>query len=165
MGDTTADDRVVITLADLAHGIVLAEAPDQLELLAAVTARWDAGAVFTRKRSGSLGGSVGSGIEPTILVDLVYPLLTGTLAQVLRSGIVAGWRRRKWWRRRQIVQPTPQTVVMLSATQVKDVRAVCPIHAMALGCPEGKANALADAMYGVLCQAMAGSAEVSDDDS
>lgn len=40
-----------------------------------------------------MSGSVGSGLEPTVLSDLIYPLFTGTFAQVLGSAAVTGWRR------------------------------------------------------------------------
>lgn len=166
-GDSTANDRVVITLADLAYGIVCVEAPDQLELLTEVTTRWETGAEPTRKRSGSLSGSVGCGIEPVVLSELVYPLLVGTVAHVLGTASVASWRRkwwRKWWPGRRAVPSVPQTMVMLDAKQIEDFRAACVIHAMALGFTKRKANVLADALCGVLLRTLAESANVSRDD-
>jgi hypothetical protein len=97
-----ADDEpagdVTIVLADLARGAVTATAPEQLELLAAVTAGWEAGDIPGRRRWGWMGGGVGSGIEPVVTSEIIYPLLTGTLGQVLGTAAITGQQR---WRRRR----------------------------------------------------------------
>jgi hypothetical protein len=147
--------RFPIALADLAHDMVAAEAPRQLELLAAVTARWEAGNVPGRRLGQWTGGSVGSGIAPVVTSDIIYPLLTGTLAQVLGSAAVVGFRRR-WWRRRSgSIPPVPRVLVTLDAAQIDAVRAECISHGVRLGLSRSKATVLADAMYGVLSRTIA----------
>jgi hypothetical protein len=147
--------RFPIALADLAHDMIAAEAPRQLELLAAVTVRWEAGDVPAQRRRWWTGGSVGSGIHPNVASDIVYPLLTGTLAQVLGNAAVGGFRWR-WWRRRpDSVPPVPRVLVTLDAAQIDAVRTECVSHGMRLGLSRSKATVLADAMYGVLSRALA----------
>jgi hypothetical protein len=147
-------DQVIITQADVAEGVIRAVAPDQLDLLAAVTAEWDAGRAPGRRRWGWLGGSIGSGIEPAVLTDVIYPLLTGTFAQALGTAAISGWRRRRWWRRRgRRALSGPRAQVTLDVGQLDAVRAACVTHGMTLGLSKAKATVLADAMQGVLRQA------------
>lgn len=153
----TSADGLTIVLADLAQSVVAAQAPEQVELLAAVTARWESGEVPGRRRWGWTGGSVGSGIEPVVLSNLIYPLLTGTLAQVLGSAAVEGWRRR-WWRHRRRgsdLPSVPRVQVTLDVDQIEAVRVASVAHGMALGLSEARATILADAVHGVLCRALA----------
>ena len=147
--------RLTIVLADLARDVVAATAAEQVELLAAVTDRWEAGDVPGRRRWGWMGGSVGSGIDPAATSEIIYPLLTGTLAQVLGTGAVVGWRRR-WRRRRHSEVPAvPRTQVTLDADQIELLRSACISHGVALGLSRSKATILADAVHGALCRAMA----------
>lgn len=147
--------RVTIALADLARGVVATSAPEQMELLALVTARWEAGLGPGSRRRGRLGGSVGSGIDPLLTSEIIYPLLTGAFAQILGTAAVAGWRRR-WWRHHQPaeVPAVPAVRVTLEAGQLEAVRAACVAHGRPLGLSKARAVLLADAIYGVLCQAM-----------
>jgi hypothetical protein len=147
-------DQLVITQADVAEGVIRAIAPDQLGLLAAVTAEWDAGRAPGRRRWGWLGGSIGSGIEPAVLTDVIYPLLTGTFAQVLGTAAISGWQQRRWWRRRgRRLLSAPRAQVTLDVGQLDAVRAACVAHGMTLGLSKAKATVLADALQGVLRQA------------
>lgn len=147
--------RVTVTIADLARDVVSVSAPEQVELLAVVTARWEAGFGPGSRRRGWLGGSVGSGIDPLLTSEIIYPLLTGTLAQVLGTAAVAGWRWRWWRHRRPADVPTvPAVRVTLDAGQLEAVRAACIAHGRSLGLSKARAVLLADAVYGVLRQAM-----------
>lgn len=137
-----------ISLAEMAEAVISEAAPDQRELLGPVTASWRAGKV----PGGSwawLGGSVGSGVTSAVAVDIIYPLLSGTLAQVLGTAVIAGsqrWRRPKGRHARRI----PDTRVRVGADQVTQIRSACLSHGRALGLTEAESKVLADALEGVL---------------
>jgi hypothetical protein len=155
-GDEPGGGRVTMSLADLAEGVISAAVPGQRELLASVTASWRAGDTRGRRRRGWMGGSVGFGADPWVTSEIIYPLLTGTLAQVLGTASAAGSRR--WWRR-----PKPRHArtagamrVDIGADQVGLIRSACISHGITLGLPEPEAALLADALAGVLWRALAG---------
>jgi hypothetical protein len=153
--DGRSASRVTIVLGDLAREAVNATAPEQMDLLAEVTAQWEADRVPRRGRYGWLGGSVESGFEHVVTSEIIYPLLSGTLSQVLGTAVVARpWRR---WRRRRDhdVPPLPRVRVVLDADQIALFRSVCISHGMTLGLSKAKATVLADAIHGALSQATA----------
>jgi hypothetical protein len=157
--DGRSTGRVTIVLGDLAREVVNATAPEQMDLFTEVTAQWEAGRIPGRQRHGWLGGSVGSGFAHTLTCQIIYPLLSGTLSQVLGTAVVARpWRR---WRRRRHgdVPPLPQVQVVLDADQIAAFRSICISHGMTLGLSKAKATVLADAVHGALSQAMAASEE------
>ncbi|BFU43955.1 hypothetical protein [Krasilnikovia sp. MM14-A1004] len=162
---STTGGTVTVELGELAQAAVLAVAPDQIDLLTAATARWDAGA--GQKGPGWTGGSVGSGIEPVLLAEVVGPVLLGASAEVLGAATVAAWRSRRGWfrrgwfrrgwfrRRRRPADPGPRTRVTLDADQVDALRSACIRHGTTLGLNPAEATMLADAVHGALCQALA----------
>src|ERR1017187_966539 len=112
-----------ISLAEMAEAVITAAAPGQRELLASVTASWRAGEV-PGGAWGWIGGSVGSGISAMVAPDIIYPLLTGTFAQVLGTAAIAGskrWRRPPGRHARRI----PDTRVRVGAGEVESVRSAC----------------------------------------
>ncbi|MBP2337389.1 hypothetical protein JOF41_003567 [Saccharothrix coeruleofusca] len=135
-----------VTIADLARRIVAEVEPEQVDYLALVTASWERGAPPRGSRSWT-GGTVGSGVQPWVLADLVYPLLAGTLAQVLGASAFARLQRRRWWRKRAVV---PSAQITLTPEQVERARAACIAHGMTLGLSESEATMLADAVHGAL---------------
>lgn len=151
--------RVTIVLGDLALEVVTLTAPEQMDLFAEVTARWEADRGPGRRRSGWLGGSVGSGFEHLVTSEIIYPLLSGTLSQVLGTAVVA-LRCRRWRRRRHHdAPPLPRIQVALDADQIAAFRSVCIAHGVTLGLSKAKATVLADAIHGALVQAMAASGQ------
>jgi hypothetical protein len=156
-GEGPEDDgsgaEVTISLAELAAAVIAQEAPGQRDLLASVTASWRAGDAPGRSW-GWAGGSVGSGISSTVLAEIIYPLLTGALAQVLGTAAIAGsqrWRRPPGRHARRV----PDTQVQVKADQIAPVRAACLAHGQALGLTEQESALLADALEGTLRRALA----------
>lgn len=143
-----AAGRLTIAVADLAHDVVAATVPEQLELLTAVTVAWEAGKVPGRRRWGWTGGSVEFGVDPTVTTLIIYPLLTGTLGQVLGTAAVNVRRRR---RQRDV----RAAQVTLDARQIEMLRSACVSYGVTLGLSKAKATVLAEAIYGVLCRALA----------
>lgn len=143
-----------ILLADLARGVVVAVAPEELELFAIVSDRWAAGLMPGRRR-GPRGGSIGSGISAALTSELVYPLLIGALSPLLGNTVAAGWQRqRRWWRRRRPKpRPSlPSATVTIDVAQLEAVREACITYGATLGLSKAKATVLAEAVYGVLRQ-------------
>jgi hypothetical protein len=148
-------DPGTISLAEMAEAVISEAAPDQSELLGPVTASWRAGKV-PGGSWGWIGGSVGSGVTTAVAVDIIYPLLTGSLAQVLGTAVIAGSQR--WWRPKgRHARRIPDTRVRVDADQVMQVRSACVAHGRALGLTEAESKVLADALEGVLRREIAGS--------
>jgi hypothetical protein len=139
-----------ITIADLARHVVGQVEPAQLDYLELVTADRERGGAAQASRTWT-GGTVGSGVQPWVLADLVYPLLTGTFAQVLGAAAFARLQRRRWWRRKRDLPPS--ALITLTAEQVDQARAACISHGMTLGLSEAEATMLADAVHGALRRA------------
>jgi hypothetical protein len=144
--DDVSSDRPV-TIAELARHVVGEVEPEQLDYLELVTASWENGTAPGRPPTWT-GGTVGSGVQPWVLAELVYPLLAGTFAQVLGAAAFARLQRRRWWRRKRGVVPSAS--IALTAEQIARARAACVAHGMTLGLSEAEATMLADAVYGAL---------------
>ncbi|WP_246018919.1 hypothetical protein [Saccharothrix australiensis] len=148
--DNIGSAEKTATIADLARHVVRAVEPEQADYLELVTASWESGA-GSRRTPAWTGGTVGSGVQPAVLADLVYPLLAGTFAQVLGASAFAALQRRRWWRRKRAV--VPSTRITLTAEQVERARAAVVAHGMTLGLSEAEATMLADAVHGALRRA------------
>jgi hypothetical protein len=147
---------VALSVSDLAEAAVDAAAPAEAELLPDVTSAWLRGELSGSRTGSSLGGSVGFGLDPQLTVMLIYPILTGALAQVLGDGAMTGLRR--FWRRlrgRGAHRPLelPDEVV----AQADRIRAACLEQARAAGVPPERAELIADAVFGRLVRAGADS--------
>jgi hypothetical protein len=142
--------QVLISLPDLAEAMVAAAAPQELELLPSVTAAWQSGELGRRTGGRWTGGSVGSGLSPDVLTDIVYPLLTGTFAEVLGATATSWWSRRRARRRR-----TPPAPVSINLAQAEELRLACYAHAVTAGMSKPRARLVSDAMYGCLLRSQA----------
>jgi len=149
--DVRSGGRLTITLADLARRVIVSETPDQVELLGEVTAQWEAGHVPRRRRWALMSGSVNFGIDPAVLSELIYPVLTATFAQVLGDVTLIAWRR---WRGRSRPQSVPRMQITLSVNRFDEVIPVCIAQGRDSGCSEAKARLLADAVYRELSRAL-----------
>jgi len=147
--DNVGSSERPVTIADLARHVVGEVEPAQLDYLELVTDSWERGAAPRRTRAWT-GGTVGSGVQPWVLADLVYPLLAGTFAQVLGAAAFARLQRRRWWRRKRVV---PSATITLTPEQIERARAACVAHGMTLGLSEAEATLLADAVHGALRRA------------
>ncbi|WP_018680965.1 hypothetical protein [Actinokineospora enzanensis] len=111
------DERgVEVPLARLAHEMVRDLCPEQLDRLDEVTDRYERGSRW--RVPWSRGGSVGSGVEPSLFVDIVYPLLIGLVTQL--SGAVVVVRYQEHRQRRRKVRPS--TAIWVQQAAVPQVR-------------------------------------------
>ena len=149
-GSTGRDLAVTtVVVADLAREVVAEVAPAELEYLVLVTAARNSGKGYRSKSLRGTGGSVGSGApDPTVVAAIVYPLLTGTIAQVLGASVFAKLQGRRWWRRKRDLPP--RTRVTLDQAHLAEVRDACVRHGITLGLSEARATLLAEAVDGVL---------------
>jgi hypothetical protein len=144
-----------LRLSGLARAVIAEAAPAELELFDDVTAAWERGdlAGTAGARDGGHGGIVGLGLTSPVLVDVVYPLLTGTIAQILGAAAAGPLRRLgrhlRWGRRRR---PDPVVPAELFA-RAEQAREICLAQALAAGVPKRKAELIAKALYAALVRA------------
>ncbi|PPK71237.1 hypothetical protein V5P93_003102 [Actinokineospora auranticolor] len=150
--DTDTGAAVTVALAGVARAAIAAAAPGELDYFDLVAVSWHDGG--RRGVAGAAAGTVGSGAGPVVFSDVVFPLLTGAVAQVVGAAAFAGLRKRRWWRRRR--EPA---AVAIRLDQVAAVRAACVAHGMTLGLSESEATLLADAINGALRAAAGGQPE------
>lgn len=144
---------VTILLADLARSIVVSVVPDQAELVERIPARWTSDPSSAGSAGDWSGGSVDADLTPMVISEVVYPLLTGTFAQVLGTGALIGLRRRRA-RRRGGDEPPAQVQLNLDTELSDRLRSACVEHGGVLGLTTAEATMLADALHGVLQQAI-----------
>jgi hypothetical protein len=149
------DGTVIVSVAGLAEAVIEATHPDQGDLLASVTAAWRAGDLPGRTE-GWFGGAVGSGVSPDVTASIIYPLLTGTLAQVLGTAAIAGskrWQRPAGRHARRI----PDTRIMIETAQIEALRSACMSRGPVLGLTAAETVMLADGLEAALRHALDGS--------
>jgi len=134
---------VALTYAELAHSVVAAAAPEELELLPDATAAWDQGKGGGGRPGRLTGGAVEFGLDGVLLVELIFPLLTGTMAEVLGGGL-----GRRWFDRKPARQP--REVPALTVEQAQRVREECLTQALNAGLKPHRAALVADAVSGAL---------------
>jgi hypothetical protein len=146
--------EMTLGLAALARHVVGAVAPEQVELVERIPARWTADEAPGRERWGWAGGTVASGMAPTVLSEIVFPLLTGVFTQVLGTSALHGWQQRRRLRRRPAEPPVAQVRLRLDADQITRLRSTCAAYARTLGLAQPEADLLAAALAGALQQAL-----------
>jgi hypothetical protein len=138
--------QVRITLVDLARAAITAAAPTQLDYLELVTTAWDKGTPNSAPRW--TGGTVGSGTDPTVLAEIIYPLLTGTFAQIAGAAGFTALSRKRWGRRER--GQIRSSVITLPLSSINDAHQACVRHGTTLGLSVAEATLLADAVRSIL---------------
>ena len=135
-----------LTYPELVREVIGEVAAQELELLPEVTAAWlEQG---PGPSGPGPGGSIGIGLDPTLISLVVYPVVTGAVSTVLGDTAIAG---RRWLFRRRRPKP-PVEVPPLSAEQLEAVAEAIRVRAVDAGLPKKKAGLLADAVCGVLAR-------------
>lgn len=146
--------EMTLGLAALARHIIRAVAPEQVELVERIPARWTVEEAPGSKRWGWVGGTVASGMVPAVLGEIVFPLLTGVFTQVLGTSALHGWQQRRWLRRRPAEPPVAQVHLYLDTDQITRLRSTCAAYARTLGLGNPEADLLAAALADTLQQAL-----------
>lgn len=140
-------------VVEIAREVIREYAPEELVVFDTTANAWMAGRVPRRRPRRVPPGAVGSGVETQLLVEIVFPVLTNALGQVL--GVLAIERGRRK-RRAAVAVDASQSGdrgLHLTGPQVKVYREACRNRAMALGLAPGEAEQFADACLGALITA------------
>jgi hypothetical protein len=150
-------------VAAVAREVIFRLAPQELAVFDAMADRWLSGDVPRRKPGRMPGAAVGFGVDAVLLSEVVFPVITVALGEVLGTSAVERIRpRRRSARSRAAPQVTPPEAgagtagdrpgedVKLTGQQAHDLHDACRRHAMTLGLPPATAELLADAVVGAL---------------
>jgi hypothetical protein len=149
----------------LARNVIGQVAPEELGVFDTAAQEWSSG--NDRRRKGkSPGASVGFGLEAVLLSQLIFPIITGALGDVLGTGITDRAKPRGRAARRAAKTSASAGAAdatagqaeadgngagglpALSPAQLEALRAACTQHATTLGLASDKAQLLADAVVG-----------------
>lgn len=145
-------------MTDVVRDVVRQLAPEELEVVDAVAEAWLADERGAGRSKGAPGAGVGFGVEAVLLAQLLFPILSGAIGDVLGT-IALEPSRLKRKRARESASTGPGTAnaggdakagpaAQLTGQQAEDLHAACERHARAAGLPPAKAALLADAILG-----------------
>jgi hypothetical protein len=134
--------------------------PEELVMFDATAEAWLAGELQVRARHREPGAAVGFGIEAVLLSELVFPVITSALGQVLGTSITPVAERFRFGRHKPrqaaagLAGGSPDghggETAALTAGQLRDVHDACQRDAAAIGLAPARATLLADAVVGAL---------------
>lgn len=129
-------------------------APHELDFFHEVTAAWVAHELPYQRGSRRLAvGTVGSGLDVSLISEVVYAVISGAVIEVLGAAAADAWRNRGWGRRggrKGGAALSAKADVVLADGDGERLRAACRRHGTALGLSEDQAALLADAVYGAV---------------
>ena len=134
-------------VVDAAREVIRLLEPEELVVFDATAASWLSGDLPAARHRREPGAAVGFGVEAVLLSELIFPIISGALSQVLGTRML----ERIGARRRDGQQAG------LTVEQLRNIHDVCRHDAAALGLAPAKATLLADAVVGSLCAAPGGS--------
>jgi hypothetical protein len=154
----------------LARNVIGQVAPEELGVFDSAAQEWSSG--NNRRRKGkSPGASVGFGLEAVLLSQLIFPIISGALGDVLGTGITDRAKPKGRAARRaakagvaagtaddtsgqaKIDGDGSGGLPALTPAQLEALRAACTQHAITLGLASDKAHLLADAVVGSMTSA------------
>ena len=148
-------------VTDVVRHVVSQFAPEELEVIDAVADAWLSDELGNGRSKRAPGATVGFGVEAVLLSQLLFPIVSGAIGNVLGTIALEPGRLRP---KRSVAGAAPagpdpvnagsvtETAlpVKLTAEQAENLHAACQCHARALGLPSAKAALLADAILGAL---------------
>jgi hypothetical protein len=148
-----SDDPVVPSTADviqIVQRVVDQLAPEELALVDQAADAWICGDLDSRSQ-GAPGGGVGSGIEVYLLCELLFPIISGAIGEVLGTIALEPSRLR-----RKKKQPPAAAdkrsaggpLVPLTVQQQEKLHTACLANAVTVGVPDERAALLANAIIG-----------------
>lgn len=135
-------------LATAARSAVERIAPEELAFLDDVLAAWERRDPTRRRRSAA--GTVGLGIDVTLVAETVLAVLSGAAAEVLGAVATDAWQRRprQWGGARTEAVPASRRNLPLTDDQADRLREACRRHGRTLGLSAEESDLLADAVHG-----------------
>jgi hypothetical protein len=148
-----SDNPVVPSTADviqIVQRVVDQLAPEELALVDQVADAWICGDLGRRSK-GAPGNGVGSGIEVYLLCELLFPIISGAIGEVLGTIALEPSRLRR--KKQQPPTTADQRseggpLVALTVQQQEKLHTACLENAMAVGVPDERAALLANAIIG-----------------
>jgi hypothetical protein len=141
-------------VVDIAREVVRQVEPEELVVFEAVAESWRSGDLVGRRNQREPGAAVGFGIEAVLISQLVFPIITGALGQVLGTSLTERVHFGRRPARRSAADDghseTKGDEVALTAGQLRAVHDICQRDAAKLGMAASKASLLADAVVGAL---------------
>jgi hypothetical protein len=148
-----SDDPVVPSTADviqIVQRVVDQLAPEELAFVDQAADAWICGDLDSRSQ-GAPGGGVGSGIEVYLLCELLFPIISGAIGEVLGTIALEPSRLR-----RKKKQPPAAAdkrsaggpLVPLTVQQQEKLHTACLANAITVGVPDERAALLANAIIG-----------------
>jgi hypothetical protein len=146
-------------VTEVVRYVVSQLAPEELEVVDAVAEAWLAGDSGNGRSKRAPGAAVGFGVEAVLLCELLFPIVSGAIGDVLGTIALEPGRLKRKGRTPRSAPAEPGAAngsgaaedglaVPLTTKQAEDLRAACQRHARALGLPPAKAALLADAVLG-----------------
>jgi hypothetical protein len=148
-------------VTEVVRYVVRQLAPEELEVVDAVADAWLADELGNRRSRGTPGTVVGFGVEHVLLSQLLFPIVSAAIGDVLGTiALKASRLSRK--RRKTSAEPVGSDSakagsmakgglpVRLTREQAEDLHAAFQRNAQALGLSSAKAALLADATLGAL---------------
>lgn len=136
-----------LTYPDVARQVVAQLAPQELPLLEDVIQAWLDGDL--EGRGPVLGESLGSGLDPHLTAEIVLPIVASAVSAVANDAAL-GSAHRVWRRLRRRRRPETRIPAPLTSEQLELVREAVHDAAVHLGIGSRRAEALADAVWGIL---------------
>ena len=140
-------------VVEIAREVIREYAPEELVVFDTTANAWMAGRLPRPRPRRVPPGAVGSGVETQLLAEIVFPVLTNALGQVLGVLAIERGRRKS---RPAVAAGASQSGdrgLHLTGPQVQVYREACRNRAMALGLPPAEAEQFADACLGALITA------------
>jgi hypothetical protein len=158
------NDSPTLSSADLkevVRRIVSQSAPEELEVVDAVADAWLSEEPGNGRSRGTPGAAVGFGVETVLLSQLLLPIVSGALADVLGTVALERGRLKRKRRDAKAAATGPDSAkagstaesglpLQLATEQAESLRTACQRHARALGMSPQRAELLADAFLGAL---------------
>jgi hypothetical protein len=150
-----SDDPVVPSTADviqIVQRVVDQLAPEELALVDQAADAWICGDLDSRSQ-GAPGGGVGSGIEVYLLCELLFPIISGAIGEVLGTIALEPTRLRRKKKQPPAAaaadkRPAGGPLVPLTVQQQEKLHTACLANAIAVGVPDERAALLANAIIG-----------------
>jgi len=141
-------------VVDIAREVVRQVEPEELVVFEAVAESWLSGDLATRRSQREPGAAVGFGVEAVLISQLVFPVITGALGQVLGTSLTERVHFVRRSARRSAGEDRRDEAkgdeVALTAEQLRTIHDICQRDAATLGIAASKARLLADAVVGAL---------------
>jgi hypothetical protein len=146
---------------DVVRHVVSRFEPEELEVMDAVADAWLSEELGNGRPKGTPGTTVGFGVETVLLSQLLFPIVSGAIGDVLGTIALEPGKLKRKRRAAGAVPAGPDSAkagsaaqsglpVQLTSEQAKHLRAACLRHGRALGLSSDKAALFADAILGAL---------------